>query len=376
MQFVSGRTITRELAIEFLKTASLRQVQEWNNWITSVSTDQLPRLDEAELRGCYLTNINLFGLSLKYAVFTHADLSHANLSRCDITGADFSGANLYGARLEDAYCDREPRDDSTRRHIFPVFSHKESTAAPNPPSVSFVLANLQGAILKGAQLDFCQFSGARLEAAKFDRASLSGAVLDGVRVNGDTSFKWATTEGLSIDRYSLLSLDNYGGLTVQQRMDLRIEDGLATMRASFSGVWQWIHLVALLAFVGPYVWFIIARWSEASFVLPGPSVSLLKALSQYIFSGGESWGHGYEFRMTFLLFIFGISYNSLRATLLWKTKQLELQQETSGLPPRFSLTNSMWGLAFKWCHYGFILNILLVGVHTVHFLLQEVPIPS
>ncbi len=45
---------------------------------------------------------------------------------------------------------------------------------------------------------------------------------------------------------------NYGGLTQGDRMEMEIEDGVALLRASYSGFLQWLHLFALATFLFPY----------------------------------------------------------------------------------------------------------------------------
>lgn len=65
-------------------------------------------LQDADLRGKNLTNIQFRDTNLNGAVLSYADLHgdvmyHANLSNTDLTGADLSDASIEGVRFEHAY---------------------------------------------------------------------------------------------------------------------------------------------------------------------------------------------------------------------------------------------------------------------------------
>ncbi len=103
----------------------------------------------------------------------------------------------------------------------------------------------------------------------------------------------AVVSGAKIDRYDLECLENYGGLTQGDRMEMEIEDGVALLRATYSGFLQWIHLFALATFLFPYAWFVTVQWSKAQF-LAAPDdtwLPLWKALVWFIFNGGVDWHH-------------------------------------------------------------------------------------
>ena len=78
----------------------------------------------------------------------------------------------------------------------------------------------------------------------------------GASFDRQTSFENAIVPGLSVDRYALECLANYGDLTVGARMTMKINDDVARLRAAYSGFWQWIHLAAVFGFLFPYAWFI------------------------------------------------------------------------------------------------------------------------
>ena len=59
-------------------------------------------LGGAELRGAYLSGMDLFNADLASADLRGADLGGSRLINADLSGADLRGSNLYGADLSDA----------------------------------------------------------------------------------------------------------------------------------------------------------------------------------------------------------------------------------------------------------------------------------
>lgn len=329
-----------------------------------------------------------------------------DISDADLTGgknlkkANFDGAILYGTRFNGAFLigasfvgakGWEKSEESGKPDRVVVFIGATMTEA-NLTDAEFVGAKLTGAIIDHAKLQRINLLGANLEnsdlsnsnlngaslaESKLGHADLRGASLMDVTVSHDTSMAGAKVAGCRIERYTLESMDKRGGLSDAQRMTMEIEDGLATLRSTYSGYLQWIHLAAVAVFLFPYVWFVLVQWVTTSLaaVDTAQSISLFKALCQFIWSGGRSWGTGWHFNFwLFLLFLYGLGYNGLRFRLLVKTKDLELEQEARGLPVRFSLTGRSL-IMFKVVKAGFFLNLFVVGVHTVYFLQQPIQIP-
>ncbi len=295
--------------------------KEWNEW--RESHDAKLDLSRALLRG-------------------------ANLNGHDLTGADFTDADLHGV----------------------TFHHAE-----------LVSANFNKADLEHAKFDNANLTKASVRAhlahAQFTRANLAGADLRGASVNSDTSFVNAIVAECKVDRFTLECLDDYGGLTKGQRMSMSVVDGVATLRAAYSGFWQWVHLTALAGFLFPYVWFVLWNWmTRATFAsgLAERRIALWEALARYIWNGGVDWKLGWQFHWSFFLFVVALSYNVLRLALLYKTKQLELQQESSGLPAKFSLQASRWGKALRIANVVLWINLGAVTLNTIHFMTQTIPV--
>jgi hypothetical protein len=206
-----------------------------------------------------------------------------------------------------------------------------------------------------------------------------------------TSFKGAEVGGVAVERATLESLEDYGGLTKGDRMSMAIEDGVAVLRAHYSGFWQNIHLAALVLFVFPYAWFVFSRWSIAQFgqdplgtLVPGmpfrtepqavPEIPLYEALLRFIWNGGDEWKRGFALNAwSFGLFCFSFLYNLLRFVMLWKTKELELHEHASGLPVRFRLKGA-WGALLRAAVIGFYANLIVVVFHTFEFLKVMIPL--
>ena len=352
-------------------------------------------LSEANFSGANLSGANLHGADLSGANLTKAklldtDLQGADLTGADLTGADLTkvilgGANLTGANLTKAKLNRAELTEATLTRAMLTEATLDSARLFNADltGATLIKASLTGASLVRAKLTGAKLTGTYLTGTYLNWADLTGATLDNaylkqanllnIRIDAITTFKDAGVDGCRISRYTLESLNEYGGLTRGQRMVMAIEDGPATLRASYSGFLAWIHLLALAAFSFPYAWFCFQGYAEGAFVCPSePCTTLRAALADYVWTGGMMNG---EFAaIPFLIFCYSLLYNALRGVLLWKTKQLELLQESTGLPPVFQLEGAPWGTALKAATYGFYVNIILASVHTWHFLAIQVPV--
>jgi hypothetical protein len=234
---------------------------------------------------------------------------------------------------------------------------------------------LEGAILRGTNLDAAVLDFANLEA---------------VEIDSQTKANVSSSKRCRVDRYTLEAFDTFEGWKdTIDKVDLRIVDGLARLRSSFSGFWSWIHGIALAVFVFPYAFFLVRNWPGAEPARPSDGeewTRVIYGLWHYIRSGGDGHGSGEPTAWwAVLIFAFLLVYNGLRFILLWKTKVLELEQEVTGLPARFSLRQRIWEVRFerawwKWSpawtwggfyrlvKWGFRFNLVVVLVHTVIFL--------
>lgn len=318
--------------------------------------------DQAIFNGAHLEDANLRAVNLDGGHFEGTMLARANLSRATLrgavlTGAQFSGADLNHADISNANC------------------NSTSFGNANLQSASFHNTKLHSARFQQANLTDAQFAGASLVDAHFAKSNLTRANLQGASVNFETNFAGAEVVDCRIDRHTLESLNNYGGLTPGDRMMMITVDDVGSLRVSYSGFWQWIHLAALATFLSPYLFFILSSVIKLRFDLfdGDDTIPLWKALLRFICNGGEGLDGWHPNYYALGLFVLGFLYNILRAVLLWKTKTLELQQESSGLPARFSLTGK-WYWLYQTARWGFFGNLLIVILHTMHFLTTEIPV--
>ncbi len=359
-------------------------------------------------QGAMLPQATLTRANLEGALFDSANLSRARMAHTRLISADFRNADLGGANLTNARA-RVPlsQDPAVRRRP------RTAETRPEGPHVRLDGANLRGAILRGAdfsEFDFTGFDlegadlgGASLVRADFTEAILFGAKLNDAdltcadlvraRVDGDTVLKGAQVFGCTVDRSTLESLEGYGGLTRGDRMKMHIQDAMAALRSYYSGFWSYIHLVALVLFLSPYLWFIVSRFAEGSYtgMIKGwseaklplgmklPEVKtiqmpLYEAVGRYIWTGGARWWDKEGSRCdpwTFAGFCFLLLYNGLRLVMLWRTKEFELHEQATGIPLSISMTG-VWGRLFKVAVYGFFVNLAIVLLHTWHFMATEI----
>ncbi|MBN2563568.1 MAG: pentapeptide repeat-containing protein [Phycisphaerae bacterium] len=360
----------RDVALKLLRGGK-DGIKEWNR--RRKAGEGFPDLNNANLSGADLRRTNLSGAHLNSADLSGANLNDANLreaklGHANLSGADLSGADLSGADLLEANLDHADLSGSNL--------HRTKLNAANLSGANLREARMVDTILFAAHLTQANLLGARLDGTQFHSALLDEAKLLQVTVNTKTILEDAKVAHCTIERHTLESLKEYGGLTPGARMTMNIVDGVATLRANYSGFLQWVHVIALLVFLYPYLWFVLSHWAGARFNLPegAHSITLLEALGRFVWNGGENWEAGWDFNVVpFSLFVFALLYNVLRGVLLWKTKTLELAQEASGLPALFSLTGG-WGRAFLAAKWGLYVNLIIVAIHTMHFLMQEIPL--
>ena len=237
-------------------------------------------------------------------------------------------------------------------------------------------------------LNYASFIGTNLRGAKFEKADISNASFVGAHFDVQTSFKGCNVGKCRVDRFALECLNDYGGLSVGDRMGMQIHDDVAALRSSYSGFMQVLHIVALAGFLYPYLWFVLSAWIKAKFMpVETSTIALWEAVGRFIYNGGVNWQAGWEFQWSFLVFLTALLYNALRVMLLVKTKNLELAERTSGLPQAFNLNNLVYDGVFlekkiqlRWRHllsvskYSFYLYLMAVLYNFIHFSTMRIPI--
>jgi uncharacterized protein YjbI with pentapeptide repeats len=342
-----------------------------------LSGHSLARMDLTEINfsHCNLSNCDLSDAILLRANLSGANLESANMNKVVLRGANLSGANLTHATLT--------RADLNAEDVY-LSSFSERNVARGRGGFS-VRAKLRytimdGAVLREAVLVHSEFRHAsmrdvRIEGANLQLTDLRHCDLRGAKANSATTMNLAQVEGARFSKFTLASMNSLGGLTVGELGSAQIDDDVAKLRASYSGFWQWIHLIALSLFVSPYMAFIAEQWIKSRFtqgLLYRESISLGEAVLRFALTGvspqagpwNVNWSQVFMFAYLFV-------YNVLRVVVLWKTKKLELNEHVMGFPQAFHLRGG-WALAYVVLKWGMIGNIGIVLVHSLHFLRQEV----
>lgn len=318
-------------------------------------------------------------------------MRQGKLERCIFDSCNLKGVDLAGAQLTECKFKGSTQLDRAvfESAVFKNVSLDELNREQSLRSCNFSFAELGSLNLRGCDLRSSDFRGASamsadirdalLQGASLIDTKLAGADLRGVSVDHQTRFGGAEVSATRIDHFALQALSDFGGLTRGQMMQMRIDNGLAELRAAYSGFWQWLHIAALLIFIFPYAVEAARAYIASRVGCPvGPCETILSHMATFIYTGGRP-GHGLAIA-SFGPFVYGFFYNLLRGVLLGKTKSLELRQEASGLPVSFGLGRKVfprlkltWGMLLRAASIGFWINVALVLLHTYHFLSRMVP---
>jgi uncharacterized protein YjbI with pentapeptide repeats len=102
------------------------------------------------------------GIDLSGQDLTDSDLSGRDLSGANLTGAVLAGANLRGTRLVGA--------NLTQAVLFEADLQKADLTNADLTTATLQCVRAEGAIFRGAKVDFASFDSARLEGADFSEA--------------------------------------------------------------------------------------------------------------------------------------------------------------------------------------------------------------
>ncbi len=327
------------------------------------------------------------GCAFERVLFTRFDARAAQFEFCRSSNANFRSANLHNTNFRfcefnnitfGGGCELNETYFTSCRFLLTTFL--EGTAGGRQ-SVHFGDASFSMSQFRNCDIARAEFFECRIKGTNFRDCGLTGTQFTGgtlvdceftnVSVSSTTSFKGLdSAKGTSIHSHTLAALADFGGLSTGQRMDMNIQNAVATLRESFSGFWTWAHTIALVLFVFPYVAFLAEQYWIARTVrpVPTPSETILEALGWYLWSAGT----GHRFSPMFFVFLGQLIYNVARAWLLFQTKSLELKEHITGLPVRFEIAG-WWRRLYLAVTWGFYGNVLLVLLHLWHFLQQRVP---
>lgn len=303
------------------------------------------------------------GIVVEQFDFSNTNLTKANfLGHCfrmvKFQGADLSGAFLASCTFE--MCDFSPY--AIELFFFDNGTYKSKALKTDLEKV----CRLKDVSALGCTFRECTLCCADLTAVEFDEA---------------TTFDRTEVVGTTISRAVLDSLKDNGGLIPSRLRHMIVVDDVAVLRESFSGIWNKVHIAAMLLFLAPYVWFLVQQWVMASVGEKAVAVDLasveesspiLYNLGRFIVSGGETWRQWQPRFLPILLFALALVYNGVRARLVIKTAALEHHQAVQGHYPDFRLTGGWKRLLQVYKVLG-IIGLLVVAAHTWMFLMKPVP---
>lgn len=195
---------------------------------------------------------------------------------------------------------------------------------------------------------FADLRGAYLHGADLCGANLKGTDLRRVEVNADTNFeKVSMTARCIIEMYTLECLGpDYGGLTTAQRMDMVIKDDAADLMFEFTGWRRWAHLIAMAAFLAPYILYLLNAklYSTIGYKTGFPfqetdTPSIWSGLWSYFLHGGLDASKPVNLWIVASAAVM-LLYNLIRFALLKKSADLEHRKFITSLPQKFSLSDA------------------------------------
>lgn len=368
-----------------------RFVEDCHPWPPRGSRFEQCHFDGADLTGSNLNQCHFTDCTFSHSILRSISGEQSHVQRCifidcslqgarfnhsNLTSCKFSGlTSLEGAQFQHCTFEDVSFDDIDRTQSLRTCDFSRTTLG----ALNLSACDLRSSSFSGASALSANLREARLQGANLSDAKLDGADLRGVTVDHQTRLDGAEVAATRIDHFALQALSNFGGLTRGQMMQMRIDNGLADLRAAYSGFWQWLHIAALIIFLFPYaVETGRAYIASRAGCTAGPCETILAHMAAFIYTGGRP-GHGLAIT-SFGPFVYGLLYNLLRGVLLGKTKSLELRQEASGLPVSFGLERRVfahlkltWGMLLGAASIGFWINVVLVLLHTYHFLSRSVP---
>jgi uncharacterized protein YjbI with pentapeptide repeats len=353
VSFVSSDMECSKLSGAVLKHVIFDHANLCSSSLEGVEGEEV-QIDGASMNGAVLNNCHIAGLrgsgvDLQGAKLWGAKLVGANLTSSMLKGANFSKADLTDAILTKAVLSPSDQLD------------------PSGTRSNFFQAKLVGTV----------FISADLRSVDFNKAVLSGANLRSARVDAWTRFDdCPPPTDMQIDRYSLETLGNdYGGFTRGHRMVMKVFDDASIIKRQFSGVYRLTHSLALVAFLIPYVWFLVMRWLDASFQpRTGEAMTIIEAFFRFVLVGDESWREGWGITWSFGLFMVAVIYNAVRLYFLKTTLDLEMHERVYGLPAQYSLTGHR-AFLYGAVRVGFWIYLIVITCNSIRFLMREFPIP-
>jgi len=218
----------------------------------------------------------------------------------------------------------------------------------------------------------CSVNLTRVNNSKF-----TNVAFDRAEFASTTRFENCSFSDCQMSKWTFHTLGkDYGGLTVSNRMGIRLIDPIEVLRRNFSGLNYWIQWFFVVLFFAPYGVFLAVQWWK-HLLNPGEGESiLLVQLAKYVVSAGASNSSWIPNYWSLLLVFFFLLLNCARVVLLWKTKQIEMDEYIQGVPTAFDLEapeSLKWKRLYSGVYYSSYVSPLIVIVNTILFLSTKTP---
>lgn len=338
---------------------------------------------------CFFHKCNFIGVKLENVSFLEntrcvdTDLGRAHITKCELffdgDNAIFSEALIANTSIEIESSRNVDFSNSKiiKNSIVRISHHEGPPFTTHCNFINSVINNckLSDTKFKESNFENADLSNTEIINCQFSKSNLRNSKLYGIELSNEVTFDSTDFSGASIDRYSLECI-TLSQLPKSSRVKLNCKDDVAELRLMYSGIYGAINLLLLLLFFAPYLYFLGKLWVVAKFNIEGnyETISMIGALGRYIVSGGTYWQTEWDFRL-FPIFIFLLAfiYNISRLILLAKTVSLEHKEKIHSLPVKFSLSEQPWSFLYKANKLFFYINFVVVFMHTVRFMTQQVP---
>lgn len=294
--------------------------------------------------------------------------------------SDFSGSSISETVIKIEYCNSINFSNVLIRNNSHI-----SISYPDRPveNRNYIFTNAQIINSKISNTSFIHtsfyesnLSNTEIIDCKFVQCDFNRAILYGIELSNETVFNSPNFKNSFIDRYALECIP-VEQIPKSYRVKMNCKDDVAELRLMYSGIYGYTNLVLLFLFLTPYCWFIAKLWTVARFTSldDTQTISMIGALGRFITSGGTSWETNWVFKiLPISIFTISLLYNICRFTLLAKTVSLEHSEKIRSLPVKFNITTQPWYFIYRLNKILFSINAVAVLLHTIHFMLQRVPI--
>lgn len=189
----------------------------------------------------------------------------------------------------------------------------------------------------------CVVIGGRMFDMHFQRCNFDGSRF-ACTFNSKTHFDTCTYPNATFTKASIHTLKDRGGISDADYDKIHVEDPVGDLRRGFGGFKKYVFIAAAAAVASPYLFFIATRLLANQVAgSDGEKMILLQQLAYYVLSGTRTSSE-LSFNLPAVAsLVFTMVYYCLRAALVWKTLDLEMEEAIKGVPRHYSLDSRIVG---------------------------------